>query len=167
MTWAESPMCGQVGEDFQDKIMHQSLKVGDTVSDGRGRASGTVSEAAGNCGLHCGFQVSRMRELGFQCPGGVGSVQMPFQETFWAKGFWDAYRPLCDSVDGELRETDRLLVQKQEAKSIQRKVRERKGRSFAKGIFAGLRFFLSIMHNGVIRRERASMGSLRAALKAG
>src|SRR5665213_731753 len=47
MTWAESPMCDQVGDDFQDKIMHQSLKVGNAIVMGADAPPGRYQKPQG------------------------------------------------------------------------------------------------------------------------
>lgn len=86
MTWAESPMCDQVGADFQDKIMHQSLKVGDTIIMGADAPPGRYQKPQGivvSVSVPDADDAKRV----FDALAEGGSVQMPFQETFWAKGF--------------------------------------------------------------------------------
>jgi PhnB protein len=86
MTWAESPMCDQVGEDFQDKIMHASLKVGDTIVMGADAPPGRYQKPQGIVVSVSVAQVEDAERV-FKTLAEGGSVQMPFQETFWAKGF--------------------------------------------------------------------------------
>jgi len=86
MTWAESPMCDQVGEDFQDKIMHMSLKVGDTIVMGADTPPGRYQKPQGIVVSVAVAEVEEAERV-FNALAEGGSVQMPFQETFWAKGF--------------------------------------------------------------------------------
>ncbi len=86
MTWAESPMCDQVGEDFQDKIMHMSLKVGDTIVMGADAPPGRYQKPLGIVVSIAVGEVEKAEQI-FKALAEGGSVQMPFQETFWAKGF--------------------------------------------------------------------------------
>lgn len=86
MTWAESPMCDQVEEAFRDRIMHQAVKVGDTVLMGADAPPGRYQKPQG---IVVSISVPDVDEAErvFKTLAEGGSVQMPFQETFWAKGF--------------------------------------------------------------------------------
>ena len=86
MTWAESPMCDQAGEAFQDKIMHESVKIGDTVVMGADAPPGRYQKPQG---IVVSVSVAEVEEAErvFNALAEGGSVQMPIQETFWAKRF--------------------------------------------------------------------------------
>jgi len=86
MTWAESPMCDQVGADFQGKMMHESLKVGDTVIMGADAPPGRYQKPQGIVVSVAVPEVEEAERV-FKALAEGGSIQMPFQETFWAKGF--------------------------------------------------------------------------------
>src|SRR5665213_895502 len=86
MTWAESPMCDQVGADFQDKIMHQSLKVGDTIVMGADAPPGRYQKPQGIV-VSVAMEAPEEADRVFAALAEGGSVQMPIQETFWAKRF--------------------------------------------------------------------------------
>ncbi|HEY5331789.1 MAG TPA: VOC family protein [Acidobacteriaceae bacterium] len=86
MTWAESPMCDQVGADFQDKMMHESLKVGDTIVMGADAPPGRYQKPQGIV-VSVALGDLAAAESVFKALAEGGSVQMPIQETFWAKRF--------------------------------------------------------------------------------
>jgi PhnB protein len=86
MTWKESPMCDQVGPDFQDKIMHESIIVGTTTLMGADAPQGRYQKPQGIM-VSIAVETVEDGERVFKTLSEGGSVQMPFQETFWAKGF--------------------------------------------------------------------------------
>ena len=86
MTWKESPMCGQVEADFQDKIMHMAVKVGNSTVMGADSPPGRHQKAQGIVESIAVESVEEAQRI-FNTLSEGGSVQMPFQETFWAKGF--------------------------------------------------------------------------------
>jgi PhnB protein len=86
MTWAESPMAGQVAADFQDRIMHQAIKVGETVLMGADAPPGRYQKPQGIVVSIALDDVDKAKII-FDTLAEGGSIQMPFEETFWAKGF--------------------------------------------------------------------------------
>lgn len=87
MTWGESPMAEQVGAEGKDKIMHMSLKVGITTVMGADAPPGKGGQKAQ--GMMMSVTESDLAKAGevFKTLTEGGSVEMPFMETFWAKGF--------------------------------------------------------------------------------
>jgi len=86
MTWKESPMCDQVGADFQDKIMHMAVKVGSSTVMGADAPHGRYQKPQGIMECIAVEQPEDAKRI-FNTLAEGGSVEMPFQETFWAKGF--------------------------------------------------------------------------------
>ncbi|HZL28017.1 MAG TPA: VOC family protein [Acidobacteriaceae bacterium] len=86
MTWAESPMCDQVGPEFQDKIMHQSLTVGDTLLMGADSPPGRFQTAQGIV-VSIAVDTPEDADRVFAALSEGGNITMPIQETFWAKRF--------------------------------------------------------------------------------
>jgi PhnB protein len=86
MTWKESPMADQVQADFQDKIMHMSIKVGITTLMGADSPPGRHQKAQGIMESIAVEDLDDAKRI-FDTLAEGGSVQMPFAETFWAKGF--------------------------------------------------------------------------------
>lgn len=86
MTWAESPMCDQVGPEFQDKIMHQSLTVGGTLLMGADAPPGRFQTAQGIV-VSIAVDTPEDADRVFAALSEGGSITMPIQETFWARRF--------------------------------------------------------------------------------
>jgi PhnB protein len=86
MTWGESPMSDQVQADFQDKIMHMSVKVGNSTVMGADSPPGRHQKAQGIMESIAVEELEDAKRI-FNALAEGGSVQMPFAETFWAKGF--------------------------------------------------------------------------------
>jgi PhnB protein len=86
MTWADSPMCDQVSPSFQSKIMHMAVKVGDVVLMGADAPEGRYKKPQGIVISISVADVDDAKRV-FNTLSEGGSVEMPFQETFWAKGF--------------------------------------------------------------------------------
>ena len=87
MTWGESPMADQVPEGSRDLIMHASLQIdGQTLM---GADAGPPQPYEGVKGAAVTINVEDTDEAA-RLFGGLsegGDVQMPLQETFWAKRF--------------------------------------------------------------------------------
>jgi PhnB protein len=86
MTHEGSPMADQVPKEWGKKIMHARLSVGNQVLLG--------SDAHGDCyaapkGFAVSIDVTEPAEADriFNALAENGTVQMPIQETFWAKRF--------------------------------------------------------------------------------
>jgi PhnB protein len=86
MTWAESPMCDQVGPEFQDKIMHQSLTVGGTLLMGADAPPGRFQTAQGIV-VSIAVDTPEDADRVFAALSEGGNITMPIQETFWARRF--------------------------------------------------------------------------------
>ena len=66
--------------------MHVTLQIGDQVLQGADAPPGQFSQPAGFCvALH--FDEAAEGERVFNALAEGAKVQMPFQPTFWAKGF--------------------------------------------------------------------------------
>lgn len=86
MTWGESPMCKEVGADFQDKIMHESMSLGHTMLMGADAPPGRFQKAQGIV-VSINVETPEDADRVFKSLSDGGSVQMPIAETFWAKRF--------------------------------------------------------------------------------
>jgi PhnB protein len=85
-TMGESPMASSVPPEAHGRVMHASLHIGDQVLQGADTPLGQFSKPAGFCvALH--FNETSEAERVFSALAQNGKVQMPFQPTFWAKGF--------------------------------------------------------------------------------
>ena len=86
-TIGDSPMAAHTPAESHGRVMHVTMHVGDQVLQGADTPSGAVfSQPAGFCvALH--FEEPKEGERVFNALAHDATVQMPFQETFWAKGF--------------------------------------------------------------------------------
>lgn len=87
-TFGESPMKGDVPPEYQNRIMHATLK----LPDGRVMASDTGPWAPyegpmRSCALSLHFTDTAQARKAFDALAEGGKVGMPFGETFWAAGF--------------------------------------------------------------------------------
>ena len=84
-TIGESPMASSMPTDTHGRVMHVTLEAGGQVLQGAD-TPGQFSKAAGfSVAVH--FDDASEGERVFNALAQGGDVQMPFQETFWAKGF--------------------------------------------------------------------------------
>jgi PhnB protein len=85
-TIGESPMAASTPKDAHGRVMHVTLHVGDQVLQGADAPPGQFTKPAGFCvAVH--FDEPAEAERAFNALALNGKVQMPFQPTFWAKGF--------------------------------------------------------------------------------
>lgn len=85
-TIGESPLAPQMPTEAHDRIMHVTLEIGDQVLQGADTPPGQFSKPAGFCvALHCDDTTEGERV--FTALAHQGTVQMPFQPTYWAQGF--------------------------------------------------------------------------------
>ncbi len=86
MTWGESPMKDQCGPAERDRIMHISMKVGDTVLMGADAPPERFEKAAG---ITLGISPATPDEAHrlFAALSDGGSIAMPIQQTFWSPAF--------------------------------------------------------------------------------
>lgn len=85
-TYGESPMGSSVPADVHGHVMHVTLQVGDQVLQGADAPPGQFTTPAGFCvAVQCDEAAEGERV--FAALAQNGTVQMPFEPTFWAKGF--------------------------------------------------------------------------------
>jgi len=86
MTHGESPMADKVSADWRKKIIHARLTVGDDVLMGSDAPPEHYQKPQG---FSVSFAVKKTDEAEriFKALSEQGSVQMPLQQTFWAKRF--------------------------------------------------------------------------------
>jgi PhnB protein len=84
--YAGSPMADQVPADWQDKVMHGSLTVGELVLMGGDVAPDRYEEPRG---FSLSIQIKNPTEAErvFSELGKDGRVTMPLEKTFWAERF--------------------------------------------------------------------------------
>ena len=85
-TIGESPMAADMPPDTHGRVMHVTLNIGDQVLQGADAPPGQFTKPAGFC-VATEFDDVAEGERVFNALAQDGMVQMPFQETFWAKGF--------------------------------------------------------------------------------
>ena len=85
-TIGESPMASSTPAEAHDRIMHVTLHIGDQVLQGADAPPGQFTKPAGFC-VATHFDDAAEGERVFNALAQDGRVQMPFQPTFWAKGF--------------------------------------------------------------------------------
>lgn len=86
LTGSESPMANEMPAEFADKIMHVSLQVGNWMLMGSDCPSGMFEKPQG-FHVQIAFEDEQQAEVTFNQLAEGGSVQMPFEPTFWAKRF--------------------------------------------------------------------------------
>lgn len=81
----EPPPPGQVPPGYDDKVMHASLRIGDSVV----MASDGCAEGAAFQGFSLALGVADLAEAGqrFKALAEGGQVTMPLTPTFWSPGF--------------------------------------------------------------------------------
>ena len=85
-TIGESPMASNTPSEAHGRIMHVTLQIGDQALQGADAPPGQFTKPAGSCvAAHLGDVAEGERV--FSTLAQNGKVQMPFQATFWAKGF--------------------------------------------------------------------------------
>ena len=87
-TYGESPMADKVGPENKDKIMHTSIKIGDSVIMACDNVFAESPTTVGdNISLAIGTSDVASADTMFEKLSEGGSIQMPMQETFWAERF--------------------------------------------------------------------------------
>jgi PhnB protein len=85
LTHGESPMKDHVPADWQDKVMHATLAVGNKVLMGM---DAPPTHYAVPQGIFVSITVAAAEaERVFKALAESGKVTMPFQQTFWSAGF--------------------------------------------------------------------------------
>lgn len=85
LTWGESPMTTETPE-FKDKILHATLMIGGSMLAGSDMPPERYEKPQGFHVL-IGIDDPVEGERIFQALAENGTIQMPFQKTFWARGF--------------------------------------------------------------------------------
>lgn len=86
MRWGESPMAEQVSSEWQYKIMHAQLTVGNQELMGADSPPEHFEEPKGFSVLIYVEDAAKAEQV-FQALAENGTVKMPLQETFWATRF--------------------------------------------------------------------------------
>jgi PhnB protein len=81
-----SPAAAQMPPDWGDKVLHARFKVGNHVIMAADAPPGHYSKPQG-ISMSLGFNDAAQGEQIFNKLAEGGSTTMPFQATFWAKGF--------------------------------------------------------------------------------
>jgi PhnB protein len=85
-TFGESPMAKDVPAEQHDRVMHSELHLGDKVIMGSD-APPQWYTTPGGFSVSLGFDDVEEGQRVFDALAEGGTVKMPLQETFWAKGF--------------------------------------------------------------------------------
>jgi PhnB protein len=86
LTWGDSPMAAQGPPEIEHKILHATLMIGDSMLAGSDVPPGQYQKPQG-CQILIGIDDPVNGERMFKALAENGTVQMPFQKTFWARGF--------------------------------------------------------------------------------
>jgi len=86
MTWGNSPMADQVPMEWRDKIIHTTLIVGESSLLGSD-APPDRYEAPKGISVTIHIKDPQDAERIFKALSENGTIQMPFQQTFWSAGF--------------------------------------------------------------------------------
>ena len=86
MTYAQSPMAAQVPPEWGKKIVHATFSLCDQTLGAADAPPGSYQEPRG---LSLTLQIDAPAEADriFEMLADKGTVQMPLQETFWARRF--------------------------------------------------------------------------------
>ena len=89
MRYAEAPdnACGEFPAEYQQRIMHASLAVGDQVLMASDSAPPYAYEGIKGCSISLNVESIAEAERLFAALAERGEVQMPMQQTFWAARF--------------------------------------------------------------------------------
>jgi PhnB protein len=89
MRYAEAPdnACGELPAEYQQRIMHACLMVGDQLLMASDTAPPYVYEGIKGCSISLSVDSIAEAERLFAALAKQGQVQMPMQATFWATRF--------------------------------------------------------------------------------
>ena len=85
-THGESPMADKVAPEWRDKIIHARLEIDGQVIMGSDAPPQHFQQPQG-FSMSIGIPTRAEGERIFQALSEGGTVQMPFQKTFWSSGF--------------------------------------------------------------------------------
>jgi PhnB protein len=83
LTWGDSPMATP---EMERKILHATLRIGDSMLAGSDLPPGQYQKPQG-CQVLIGIDDVVKAKRIFNALAKNGTVQMPFQKTFWSRGF--------------------------------------------------------------------------------
>ena len=86
MNYAQSPVAAQFPSEWGNRIMHASLMLGSDMLSGGDAPPDQYEKPRGFC-VSFGISDAKEGERIFKALAENGSVQMPFEKTFWAAGF--------------------------------------------------------------------------------
>lgn len=86
MRFAESPMAGQVPQEWREKIMHVTMTIGEQVLQASDATPDRYEKPRG-FSVTVDLSSSAEAERVFKALAEKGTVTMPIQETFWALRF--------------------------------------------------------------------------------
>lgn len=86
VTYGETPMADKMPEDWRKKVVHSRARVGDMVLMAADVPPDKFQAPKG-VSLMIGVDTPEEAERVFKALSEDGQVQMPMQETFWAKRF--------------------------------------------------------------------------------
>lgn len=86
ITYGASPMAGEFPAEYADKIMHATIEIGDVSVMGSDSPPGYYQKPDGFC-ISLSFDDVAEAERVFNALVENGKVNMPLQQTFWAKKF--------------------------------------------------------------------------------
>jgi PhnB protein len=86
LTYGASPMAGEFPAEYADKIMHATIEIGDVNVMGSDSPPGYYQQPNGFC-VSLSFDDVADAERVFNALAENGKVNMPLQQTFWAKRF--------------------------------------------------------------------------------
>jgi PhnB protein len=84
---AGSPAEQHTPPEWRDKIMHARLSIGDSLLMASDAPPGNHEELKKGFYVNIGLKDPKDGERVFNALSENGTVKMPFQQTFWAKGF--------------------------------------------------------------------------------
>lgn len=86
ITYGASPMAGEFPAEYADKIMHATIEIGDVSVLGADSPPGYYQKPDGFC-ISLSFDDVAEAERVFNALAENGKVNMPLQQTFWARKF--------------------------------------------------------------------------------
>jgi PhnB protein len=86
MTYAEMPGATEMSKDSKNRIMHARLQVGDKLLMASDSPPGRF-EAAKGFNINISVKTAAEADRLFDALSVKGTINMPIQETFWAKRF--------------------------------------------------------------------------------
>jgi PhnB protein len=86
LTWRDSPIAEQAPPEWRDRILHATLTVGETVLTGADVVPEQYERPKGFF-VQLGIDDPEDAERVFAALAEKGTVQMPLQQTFWARRF--------------------------------------------------------------------------------